>query len=200
MTESASLRNEKNNSPNPIDRIQTEPVIEQASSSFEKHLSYPQPLNKNPKKRQREKIPSAISSTAWRKYYEDKLKEKEEQENAKKKRKVENVKKKQNKNTKSRFLTNKDADNLDQEAVGSSMRDNETEVEIDDQKNQNQSIFKQKCGECEEELESDAEIKTEKNVGCDSCPRWYHLGCTEFSGLSYVEVSNLDFICKFCYE
>ncbi|KAJ8968948.1 hypothetical protein NQ314_002040 [Rhamnusium bicolor] len=142
MTESASLRNEKNNSPNPIDRVKTEPVIEQASSSFEKHLSYPQPLNKNPKKRQREKIPSAISSTAWRKYYEDKLKEKEEKENAKKKR--------------------KNADNLDQEAGGSSMRDNETEVEIDDQKNQHQSIFKQKCGECEEELESDAEIETEK--------------------------------------
>ncbi|KAJ8966407.1 hypothetical protein NQ314_003537 [Rhamnusium bicolor] len=58
MTESASLRNEKNNSPNPIDR-----------------------------KRQREKIPSAISSTAWRKYYEDKLKEKEEKENAKKEEK-----------------------------------------------------------------------------------------------------------------
>ncbi|KAJ8967707.1 hypothetical protein NQ314_002653, partial [Rhamnusium bicolor] len=129
MTEFASLRNEKNNSPNPIGRVQTESVIEQ-------------PLNKNTKKRQREKIPSAISSNAWRKYYEDKLKEKEEKENAKK----------------------KNADNLDQEAEGSSMRDNETEVEIDDQKNQNQSIFKQKCGECEEELESDAEIETEKNT------------------------------------
>lgn len=63
--------------------------------SFEKHLVYPLPLEKKTtSKYKREKLPSAISSEAWRKHYSNKAREKEEKENAKKKRKLDSVKKK----------------------------------------------------------------------------------------------------------
>lgn len=81
------------------------------------------------------------------------------------------------------------------------MKDNEKEMEIENTEETDQSKykgFKQNCGICEEDLESDAENENEKNVGCDICPRWFHLGCTKFVGLSYNEVSNLDFACDFC--
>ncbi|KAJ8911938.1 hypothetical protein NQ315_016280 [Exocentrus adspersus] len=62
-------------------------TLRNGNDTFEKHLLYPQPLVKSLKKRQREKTPSAISSNAWRQYYENKQKEKEEKENAKKEKK-----------------------------------------------------------------------------------------------------------------
>lgn len=74
----------------------------------------------------------------------------------------------------------------------------DTETENDEENQMGYNELKQKCGICEEELESDTEYENEKNVGCDLCPRWYHLGCTKFTGSSYSEISNLDFICDFC--
>lgn len=59
---------------------------------------------------------------------------------------------------------------------------------------------KQSCGICEEPLDSDAEDENEKNVGCDTCPRWYHMGCTQFNGLKYSDVQHKDFICDFCEQ
>ncbi|KAJ8965350.1 hypothetical protein NQ314_004204 [Rhamnusium bicolor] len=77
------------------------------------------------------------------------------------------------------------------------MREIEKENEIEHDDEANQSAFKHKCDICQD-LESDTEIENEKNVGCDLCPRWYHLGCTKFTGLSYSQISNLDFTCDFC--
>lgn len=37
-----------------------------------------------------------------------------------------------------------------------------------------------KCSACNEALVSDIEDDDEKNIGCDECPRWYHMKCTEF--------------------
>lgn len=79
------------------------------NNSFEKHLTYPQPIIKTVKKRKREKTPSAISSNAWRTYYENKQKENEEKENAKMMRKA-GVNKK-GKNKKSKVFVNKETDN-----------------------------------------------------------------------------------------
>ncbi|KAJ8968816.1 hypothetical protein NQ314_002078 [Rhamnusium bicolor] len=57
---------------------------------------------------------------------------------------------------------------------------------------------KEKCAVCEDELDSDAEDEGEKNVGCDICPRWYHLSCTKLAGQTYVAVCDQEFICNFC--
>ncbi|KAK5648346.1 hypothetical protein RI129_003238 [Pyrocoelia pectoralis] len=55
-----------------------------------------------------------------------------------------------------------------------------------------------KCSSCEEELVSDVEEDEQKNIGCDQCERWFHLGCTEFIGLKYEDVKSRDFSCLYC--
>lgn len=62
---------------------------------------------------------------------------------------------------------------------------------IDNKKN------KQQCAQCDKDLESDTEIENEKNVGCDICPRWFHLGCTKFNRLSYTEVTEAEYVGDF---
>lgn len=55
---------------------------------------------------------------------------------------------------------------------------------------------KQTYSVCEEKLYSDAE--GHKNVGCDLCPRSFHLNCTEFTCQAYDDVANREFLCDFC--
>ncbi|KAJ8929563.1 hypothetical protein NQ314_017726 [Rhamnusium bicolor] len=50
-----------------------------------------------------------------------------------------------------------------------------------------------RCAACEEELESDTEADGDKNIGCDICPRWYHLKCSEFRHLSYDEAAIKEY-------
>ena len=57
---------------------------------------------------------------------------------------------------------------------------------------------RKKCGICEDELDSEAEEEGDKNVGCDMCPRWFHLNCTKLSGQGYNEIINQVFYCNFC--
>ncbi|KAF5271158.1 hypothetical protein FQR65_LT17691 [Abscondita terminalis] len=57
---------------------------------------------------------------------------------------------------------------------------------------------KEKCENCEDELDSEAEQDGEKNIGCDSCPRWFHLQCTNLSNMMYEEAANMDYQCDFC--
>ncbi|KAJ8953396.1 hypothetical protein NQ318_023513, partial [Aromia moschata] len=52
-----------------------------------------------------------------------------------------------------------------------------------------------KCSSCNDELISDTEDDSEKNIGCDECPRWFHMKCTAFCGLPYSEAANKDYIC-----
>lgn len=172
------------------------PMLEQpesekptASCSFESHLSYPQVI-KSTKKRQTEKIPSAISCKAWREYYENKLKEKEDKEKAKKKRKIDLQNKKISNNRK-RVCKENISVIVDKDI------ENKVPNEID---NNGERSTKEQCAVCEEDLDSDAEMENEKNVGCDLCARWFHLGCTKFTGSKYDEVSKLDFTCDFCEE
>lgn len=51
------------------------------------------------------------------------------------------------------------------------------------------------CTLCLEDLVSDVEEDENKNIGCDECPRWYHLKCTDMVGLSYNEAAQKDYIC-----
>ncbi|KAL4703078.1 hypothetical protein ACJJTC_004896 [Scirpophaga incertulas] len=55
-----------------------------------------------------------------------------------------------------------------------------------------------KCNCCEDELISDVEEDGEKNIGCDSCIRWYHLKCTSHSILSYNEAAKAEYEYELC--
>lgn len=54
------------------------------------------------------------------------------------------------------------------------------------------------CTFCEEMLFSDAEDDENKNIGCDKCPRWYHLKCTDMSDLTYDDAAQKEYICDMC--
>lgn len=54
------------------------------------------------------------------------------------------------------------------------------------------------CSLCLDDLISDAEEEAEKNIGCDLCPRWFHLSCTELSALTYSEAADRAYKCNFC--
>lgn len=57
---------------------------------------------------------------------------------------------------------------------------------------------KEACADCNLNLDSDTENNDEKNIGCDKCPKWYHLKCTIFQGCAYSDIQNSEFICKYC--
>lgn len=56
-----------------------------------------------------------------------------------------------------------------------------------------------KCVGCEEDLISDVEEDELKNIGCDKCPRWFHLKCTVHKGRPFAEVAEHEFVCHVCY-
>ncbi|KAJ8953423.1 hypothetical protein NQ318_023540 [Aromia moschata] len=46
---------------------------------------------------------------------------------------------------------------------------------------------------------SDAEEEAERNIGCDFCPRWFHLKCcTELKDLPYSVAAERDYKCDIC--
>ncbi|KAK5648048.1 hypothetical protein RI129_002940 [Pyrocoelia pectoralis] len=162
--------------------------IKKSHNLFERHLHYPEPIKKS-YSRQKEKLPSAISSAEWRSYYtkkeEDKNRKLEEAKIKKEKRlkvknykEVEKLKKTGQKSKPKKVIGKRNQENQDPSL---STRDN-----------------KLKCSACNEDLISDVEEDDEKNIGCDDCPRWYHMKCTEFYGLTYEEASTKDYICFIC--
>lgn len=155
------------------------------SCSFEQHLHYPEPIKKS-NKRQVEKLPSAISSQEWRTYYNRKENIKNRKEEINKKRKEEKLKAKDNKElSKKKKRTEKSI----KKGKGK---------QSDSQVLSPRSKENVKCSSCNEELISDTEDEADKNIGCDECPRWYHMKCTEFCGLPYSEAANKDYICFMC--
>ncbi|CAG9782549.1 unnamed protein product [Diatraea saccharalis] len=60
------------------------------------------------------------------------------------------------------------------------------------------TINRIRCNNCEDEMTSDTEINDLKNIGCDNCPAWYHLKCTEFAGDMYENIYNKKFLCQMC--
>lgn len=55
------------------------------------------------------------------------------------------------------------------------------------------------CVGCEEDLISDVEEDDLKNIGCDKCPRWFHLKCTVHKGRPFAEIAEKEYICHVCY-
>lgn len=49
-------------------------------------------------------------------------------------------------------------------------------------------------------MDTVAEDDALKNVGCDTCPKWFHLKCTSMKELAYDDVFGLDFVCNSCKD
>ncbi|XP_041982723.1 uncharacterized protein LOC121735833 [Aricia agestis] len=77
------------------------------------------------------------------------------------------------------------------------MKRKKTTTKNDREKKSEKPVLK--CVGCEEDLISDAEDDDEKNIGCDKCPRWFHMRCTTKKGMSYVDVASQEFICHVCF-
>lgn len=138
-----------------------------------KHLFFPNPINKANKRKNTaaQNMPAAISSEAYRAFLQQKEEQKQEKELRKTKKKICVG------NTRKIAKTSKNERKLTKKVI---------DIES-----------KQKCGMCNNELYSDVE-DDEKNVGCDKCPVWYHLKCTEFVGHAYDEICDTPFTCFLC--
>lgn len=128
------------------------------SPTFEKHLYFPKPST-SAQSTIKVKAPSAISALAWREHIQSKETEKIAKAEGIKKRKLERQRKKE-----------------------------EKDARPVKRKKDKKGKQKQVCGTCDEDLDTDTEDDGLKNVGCDSCPKWFHLKCTIFKDLSYNEV------------
>lgn len=142
---------------------------------FETHLHFPEPPAPKEKKRIGPKLPSAISSEAWREHYRKKEKDKENLDLEKKRKKQLRAEEKEKKamekekrKKKRKILTTKTA---------------------------KKNI---KCSECSDVLVSDVEDDSEKNIGCDQCIRWFHLKCTNMCDKACAEAALSTYTCPFC--
>ncbi|CAH0718999.1 unnamed protein product, partial [Brenthis ino] len=153
---------------------------------FEKHLRFPESESSSaPKARTGLKLPSAISSGAWRKFYENKEKEKENKIITKKIKQVLRADAKEKKA--------KEKDSKVKEKKKVTVRS--TSKKMLKRSCQNKAI---KCSQCSDDLISDVEDDAEKNIGCDHCARWFHLKCTVLKQTPYVEAAQSDYTCPFC--
>lgn len=57
---------------------------------------------------------------------------------------------------------------------------------------------KRQCPECENDLDTDSEDESLQNIGCDSCDEWYHLKCTIFRNVPFIQIEHEKFICNLC--
>ncbi|XP_055914229.1 lysine-specific demethylase 5B-B-like [Eupeodes corollae] len=143
------------------------------SSSFSKHLTYPDPIT-NKKgvtllPENREKM--SISSAKWKEFYKNRERIKQE-----KRKEIEERKKKR------KILQDQKPKNKQKKKVNVSEKSRKKEI----------------CEQCNDELDTDAEDDALKNIGCDSCSRWYHLSCTKLSTKTFQEAQNEDFVCDLC--
>lgn len=154
------------------------------TTPFSKHLIFPVALEGRAEtSNKKEKLPSAISCKEWRKYYEKK--------DEIKKKKIEDVRKRKDMRELNRQTQNMRKRNKSKE-ITNKVKKHERPEDSDTQKE------KVKCSLCDEVLFSDAEEDSEKNIGCDICPRWYHLRCTAFGGMKYEDASIMDYACDLC--
>lgn len=148
------------------------------TDAFSKHLYVPEPTPRA--KPKLIKTPAAISSGAWRKFYEDKENIKTEKQAAILKRKQEKLRgteqKKIKRDVKLKPRTRKGRNNEKKE----------------------KEVLKEMCTECGDVLVSDTEDDEDKNLGCDFCQRWYHLKCTIFKESPYIDVMDKSFKCNAC--
>ncbi|KAK9887657.1 hypothetical protein WA026_023778 [Henosepilachna vigintioctopunctata] len=152
----------------------------------------PEISNEIRKKNQR--TPASISSAAWRKYYEDKEQTKNEKKEAIRKRKLERVEKQKQKKTK------KNSQTVRKIAPKRNKKIEVTQETVNEEfeKENLPTLQRVTCSKCDDVLISDVEDDDEKNIGCDKCIRWYHLKCTRFLGLSYLQAKDKFFECDLC--
>lgn len=153
--------------------------------SIENVLKYKNPPDISTKSfKEKDKMPRAISSQAWRDLQNKKEEEKVKKAELIKRKKEERALAKEKKEKVKKIRTNK-----------KKPLTNENHLPVESRKTPKKTI---KCDACDEELISDVEEDEEKNIGCDLCARWFHLRCTDFIGLSYDEVASKDYTCYAC--
>nr|CAI5853559.1 unnamed protein product [Callosobruchus analis] len=131
-------------------------------------------FNKNKKT---QNLPKAINSQVWRNFHQNKENEKTQKAESIKKRKQERINALK---TKKKKTVNKNTPQEEAEATVAQS----TEV-----------IY---CAACDEELHSDTDDEDDKNIGCDSCTKWFHLRCTELFGMPFEEAAEKDYNCFTC--
>lgn len=144
--------------------------------AFEKHLKFPEPPALKDKIRNGPKLPSAISTSVWREFYNKKNEDKEN--------KIKEKRRKQELRAEVKERKAKERDN----------KRSKTKKTL--RKTTKKSVLK--CSECSNDLISDVEDDSEKNIGCDECVRWFHLRCTILQNMSYLEAAQLDYTCQYC--
>lgn len=153
----------------------------------------------NKARKDNQRTPAAISSAAWRKYYEDKEQIKNEKQEAIRKRKLQRIEKQeQKKNLKHSKTVRKTAPKRKKE-IHPLQEVTKKTVDVEIEKENLLAVERVKCPECDDILISDVEDDDEKNIGCDKCIRWYPLKCTRLVGLSYLEAKDKSFECDLCH-
>lgn len=133
----------------------------------------------------------AISSKEWRQFERQKDEMKEQKKNeiiSKKLKRLEIKAKKEEEKQKKKEENQKRKAEMLLNSNNSKKKKN----------NRTCTINRIRCNNCEEEMTSDTEINDLKNIGCDNCPAWYHLKCTEFAGDMYENIYNKKFLCQIC--
>ncbi|KAJ8941790.1 hypothetical protein NQ314_010278 [Rhamnusium bicolor] len=176
FSESKQIETKSNNNEKNKEELQ-ENIPDEKKVSMEKICT-----TSNEKRKPKDKLPAAISSEEFRKQLQEKIDKKKQLEEEKKKRKEERIKR--NTERKEQILKRK------------RIRENSLTPQL-----KRPSTLKKKkeaCADCNLDLDSDTENNDERNIGCDKCPKWYHLKCTIFQGCAYSDIQNSEFICKYC--
>lgn len=171
---------------NLVIRKATEDEVTSPTKIFEKHLGYPETIEKSTNRKSR-RMPSAISSAKWREYYNksDEIKQ----------RKAEDIQKRKEMRAKAK-------EGKEKQKTVKMQRKTKTKAKPQKENiSESQSVINKEpinCATCLDPLISDAEDEDDMNIGCDKCPLWFHMKCTEFYGISYEEASLKDYICFKC--
>eukprot|EP00057_Strongylocentrotus_purpuratus_P008878 XP_011663352.1 PREDICTED: uncharacterized protein LOC105437902 [Strongylocentrotus purpuratus] len=144
------------------------------SPAFEKYLKFPEAVRSAPKRKTGDELPNAISGFDWIRYQTKRRSDKEAEEARKKKNREEREAKKAEKAEK-------------EKKGGKRSRKVPREDEVDEMV----------CSECQDDFDND---DNDNCVGCNYCPRWFHVECTELVGLTREEVEATDFKCGVCDE
>ncbi|CAG9840756.1 unnamed protein product [Diabrotica balteata] len=126
------------------------------------------------------KTPSAISSSEWRKFYQEK-------ENDKKIKILDIAKKKEERE---RLRGNK-------QKKTAKAKETKTKQKKPKKKQNTKISEKISCADCNEAIQK---TMTKKNIGCDLCDKWYHKKCTTFVDTPYYIAAVQDYKCDKCSD
>ncbi|XP_030854234.1 uncharacterized protein LOC115929451 [Strongylocentrotus purpuratus] len=149
------------------------------SPAFDKYLKFPEAVRSAPKRKTGDELPNAISGLDWIRYQTKRRSDKEAEEERKKKKREEREAKK----------AEKEKEKLEKKKKGGkrSRKVQLREEEVDEMV----------CSECQDDFDDE---DSNNCVGCNYCPRWFHVECTELIGLNIEEVEATDFKCGVCDE